>query len=133
MTEDRNDYEVGYGRPPLHSRFKPGQSGNPSGRTRGSKNLATIIRKAVNERVIVSENGRRRSISKLEAAVKQVVNKAASGDQKFNPLLLTLVQLVESQTDATDASGVPLSAAEREVIGSIAERASRNKPGGQDD
>lgn len=134
MTGDRKDeYEVGFGKPPLHTRFKPGQSGNPSGRTRGIKNLATIVRKAVNERVIVSENGRRRSINKLEAAVKQVVNKAASGDHKFNPLLLALVQLIEGRAEATAASAAPLSAGERELMGNIIERASRTKPGGKDD
>ena len=96
-------------------------------------NLATILRKALNERVVVSENGRRRSINKLEAAVKQVVNKAASGDQKFNPLLLALIQLVEGRAEATASSEVRFSETERRLIEHIHERASRNKPGGQDD
>src|SRR5438045_2771148 len=37
------NYAVGYCRPPLHTRFKPGQSGNPSGRVKGSKNLKSLF------------------------------------------------------------------------------------------
>src|SRR5215469_5153687 len=58
--EKQRDYEVGYGKPPRSSRFKKGQSGNPRGRPSGSKNLSTLLSEALNEPVIVTENGRRR-------------------------------------------------------------------------
>jgi len=38
-----HDYEVGYGRPPVHARFRPGQSGNPKGRPKGSRNKRTAM------------------------------------------------------------------------------------------
>ena len=50
---------VGYRRPPVGTRFRPGQSGNPRGRPRGARNLSTIVATALNERVAVNENGRR--------------------------------------------------------------------------
>jgi hypothetical protein len=53
--ENQRDYAVGYGRPPPHSRFKKGQSGNPWGRPPGAKNLKTVLNEALNERVIVVE------------------------------------------------------------------------------
>jgi hypothetical protein len=73
---------VGYCRPPLTTRFRPGQSGNPRGRPKGARNLSTVVAAALSERVAVNENGRRRRITKLEAAIKQLVNRAASGEAR---------------------------------------------------
>jgi len=96
--------EVGYGRPPRASQFKPGQSGNPRGRPRGSLNVATILERTLREKLVINEGGRRREITKLEAAVKQLANKAASGDARAIQLLLGLTQAVEER--AVTASGV---------------------------
>jgi Family of unknown function (DUF5681) len=79
---------VGYCRPPMGTRFRPGQSGNPRGRRKGARNLSAVIAAALSERVAVNENGRRCRISKLEAAVKQLVNRAASGETRATQLLL---------------------------------------------
>jgi Family of unknown function (DUF5681) len=94
---------VGYGRPPVGKRFRPGQSGNPRGRPRGARNLNAVIAAALGERVAVTENGARRRIPKLEAAVKQMVNRAASGEARATRLLLGLVQTSEAQTAPSDA------------------------------
>ena len=75
-------YKVGYGKTPEHTRFKTGQSGNPKGKPRGAKNLSTIVGNAIKEKVMVTENGKRKAVSKLEVAVKQLVNKAVSGGNK---------------------------------------------------
>jgi hypothetical protein len=66
-SDERHDYEVGYGKPPCQTRFRKGQSGNPKGRTAGDKNLSTLLREALNEHVVVTENGRRRKITKRKA------------------------------------------------------------------
>jgi len=68
--DNERHYEVGYGKPPRHTRFKKGQSGNPRGRPCGSKNLSSLLSEALNEPVIVAENGRRRKISKRQAIIK---------------------------------------------------------------
>ena len=60
------DERVGYRRPPIVTRFRPGQSGNPRGRPRGARSVSTVIAAALSERVAVTENGQRRHISKLE-------------------------------------------------------------------
>ena len=78
------------GRPPTHSRFKPGQSGNPGGRPKGSVNLGSLLAKALNEKVTVTEGGRRRTISKGEVSIKQLVNKAAGGDLRSMRLVLEM-------------------------------------------
>lgn len=98
--KEKTPYEVGYGRPPLHSRFEPGRSGNPKGRPKGSTGVSGVIAKALTERVTVTEGGRRRSITKLEAAVKQMANKAAGGDQRAAKLIIELLHQSEVRDDA---------------------------------
>ncbi|HWX55498.1 MAG TPA: DUF5681 domain-containing protein [Verrucomicrobiae bacterium] len=68
-----------YRNPPQRSRFKKGQSGNPNGRPKGRANLATVLERTLRDTVVIKENGRRKTITKLEAAARQLVDKAASG------------------------------------------------------
>jgi hypothetical protein len=75
--DNERDYEVGYCKPPRDTRFKRGQSGNPRGRPPGAKNLSTLLNEALNELVVVTENGGRKRISKRQAAFKQLLNDAA--------------------------------------------------------
>ena len=83
---------VGYCKPPKHSRFKKGESGNPHGRPKGTLNMATVLERTLRERVVINENGKRRTVTKLEAAFKQLTNKAASGELRALQLLATLVR-----------------------------------------
>jgi hypothetical protein len=73
---------LGYARPPLASRFKPGKSGNPHGRPRNSRNLKTIIQSALTAPVVLREGGRKRSISKLEGIVLKQIESALKGNDK---------------------------------------------------
>jgi hypothetical protein len=98
------DYEVGFGKPPRHSRFKKGRSGNPRGRPSGSKNLATLFSEALNERVTVVENGRRRKITKREAVIAQLVNKSAGADLRAIKILFDIQQAIEARS-GPDAIG----------------------------
>src|SRR5215472_11913978 len=101
--EKQRDYEVGYGKPPRSTRFKKGQSGNPRGRPSGSKNLSTLLSETLNEPVIVTENGRRRKISKRQAIIKQLVNQSANGDWRAAKFLLDIVQDIERRTEPETA------------------------------
>ena len=98
-SDKKRDYQVGYGKPPRHTRFMPGRSGNPRGRPSGSKNLKTLLSDALNELVVVAENGGRRKISKREAIIKQLVNRSAQGDWRAAKLLLDILQDIERQTE----------------------------------
>lgn len=73
-------YEVGYARPPKHTRFQKGQSGNKKGRPKGSLNLGLMLDKELNATVEVSERGRRRRMPKVQVGLRQLVNKVAGGD-----------------------------------------------------
>jgi hypothetical protein len=93
-------YEVGYGRPPAKHRFPKGVSGNPKGRTKGTQNFATLFMKAMTKSVTITENGKRKKISKLEAAVTQLANDAARGDKKAIQLAVALLQMYEPAIEA---------------------------------
>jgi hypothetical protein len=99
MTDDEtppdDGYEVGYGRPPNHSQFKPGRSGNAKGRPPKSKNVDTLIKSELDATVTIKEGGRELRITKREAIVKQFVNSALKGDPR--KLLLMLKYLEKQQ------------------------------------
>ena len=91
MTDQDNPdrpFDVGYGKPPKHTQFAKGKSGNPKGRGKGVRNFATEIQEELNTRVPITENGIRKKITKRKAVAKQLVNKAAAGDPKSIPVLL---------------------------------------------
>ena len=98
-SDDERDYEVGYGKPPPHTRFVKGQSGNSRGRPRGAKNIKTLLTKALNELVVVTDNGGRRKVSKREAIITQLVNRSAKADFKAIQILLGMIRDIESDTD----------------------------------
>jgi|ERR1044071_6352300 len=116
----KRDYEVGYGRPPKHTRFKKGRSGNPRGRPSGAKNLATLFSEALDEKVTVTEHGRRRKISKREAVVAQLVNKSAQADLKATQILLSMMQDIERRGEKSEPAS--LSDADRQVLQFIRNR-----------
>jgi len=123
MPKDKNSsYDVGYGKPPQHTRFKPGQSGNPKGKPKGAKNLATIVDNAIKEKVVVTENGKRRKRTKMEVAIKQVVNKAVIGDQKAFAQLIPLVKSNEGLAEVDAATTPILDEADELVMSHIKER-----------
>ena len=133
-TENDSTYEVGYGKPPQRTQFKKGESGNLKGRPKGVKNLASLFEKELNERLLVSENGRRRTISKREAMVKHLVNKAVSGDKRLMQLLLEEIRLIESRTSSPGSDSQIFDEADRQVIVQLQERIRRLvKTEGDDD
>ena len=133
MPDNRDsDYPLGYGKPPQHTRFKKGESGNPTGRPKNSKNLTTLLEKELKQRVVITENGRRRSITKQEAMVKHLVNKAVSGDRPLMQLLLEEIRLLEARA-ASSPSDASIDEADREVMRQIQERMRRLMKGEEED
>jgi hypothetical protein len=125
--ETPRDYEVGYGKPPRHTRFQKGRSGNPTGRPRGRKNMATLLSAALDASIIVVENGRRKKITKREAIVTQLVNKSASADLKATQIVLAMLRELEALADG-DAESAAFTEADKEIIGRIQARL-RNENG----
>ena len=115
MSENKRDYEVGRGKPPLHTRFKKGQSGNPRGRP--AKNLPALLIAALNEPMFVTTDGRRRKITKREAVVAQLVNRSASADLRATKMLIDMLKDIEKKAGMTPPPEPPkFTAAYEEVL-----------------
>ena len=121
-TDNEPDDGVGYSKPPRHSRFVKGQSGNPQGRPSGAKNLKTLLNKALNELVIVTENGGHRRISKREAIITQLVNRSAKADLRAVQILLTMLRDIEGHADPGAADPSRVTEADQEIIRRIRAR-----------
>jgi hypothetical protein len=85
---------IGYGHPPEHSRFKPGESGNPSGRAKGSQNFKTLFNKILNEEISLREGSDVKKLTKAEAIVRGVVIGALKGDARNIAILFRLAEQV---------------------------------------
>ena len=109
MSDDTTDkpYEVGFGKPPKGTQFRKGESGNPKGRPKGKPNLATIINRTLQAKVIIKENGRRREVTKYEAGLIQLSNKAASGDLPALKVVIVQARMAEErmQQDVSKKTG----------------------------
>lgn len=123
--------ETGYGKPPINTRFKKGQSGNPKGRPKGSRSFTSSIQRALRERVVINEGGRRKSVTKLEAALKQIANKAASGDAVTLRLLIPLMQFME-QRSSDPPTPVELDEGDEKLVMRLLQRFETNRNEGSD-
>ncbi len=126
--DSEGDYEVGYGKPPRETRFAKGQSGNPRGRPSGAKNLKTLLSEALNEMVVVTENGGRRKVTKRRAIITQLVNRSATADFRAIKILLDIVRDIERQTESTTPEISDFSEADEKVLEQIKARFSTGEP-----
>lgn len=102
MSEQEGE-KVGYSRPPLATRFKLGQSGNPNGRPKGSLNLKMDLRSELSEKIQIREGERSLKVSKQRAMLKALVAKALKGDARAANVVLTLVdRLFAADSAATE-------------------------------
>jgi Family of unknown function (DUF5681) len=120
-SENKRDYEVGRGKPPLHTRFKKGQSGNPRGPR--PKNLPALLVDALNEKVVVTIDGERREITKREAVATQLVNKSTGADLRATKMLIDTLKDAEKKAGVVPpAEPAPFTAADEEVMATFVAR-----------
>jgi hypothetical protein len=127
-----DDYEVGYGKPPLETRFQKGQSGNARGRKPGSKNLASLVQAALDEPVLVNINGKRRRVSKLQAAFIQQANQAAGGDPRAVKLMIDILAGAQARDAGRDEDAAAKATAQRHKL-ALQALANRIETDGGDD
>jgi hypothetical protein len=136
-AKNKNDQHggtrVGYCNPPTHSRFQKGKSGNPHGRSKGTLNVGTVLERTLRERVIVNEDGVRKTVTKLEAALKQLVNKSASGELKAIQLLAALVRVAEESAPPERVSNAVLNESDEKVMLNILQRIQNATKGKEDE
>ena len=92
--------QVGYRKPPTESQFKPGRSGNPKGRPKGRRNAALVVAEILNEKVVISENEKKRTVTKLEAILYTWVARALKGDARALKVMIEMAVDYETQFHA---------------------------------
>ena len=80
--QEAKPYAVGYGKPPIHTRFQKGQSGNPKGKKKGQKSLKAVVEKVFQEKVSIRTARGTRKVTKLDALVHKLMNDALTGDPR---------------------------------------------------
>jgi hypothetical protein len=75
-------YSIGYGRPPINSRFKAGQSGNPKGRPKGSRNVMTELRKVYTETIVIGVGGKKRRLTRIQALLLSQWDRGIKGNER---------------------------------------------------
>ncbi len=106
---------VGYGHPPRSTQFKSGKSGNPRGRPKGSRGINSILQSALHRKVTVTEGGKQRRLSALEAMLLRLRNDALRGDQRAIKLVLGFFDRY-SNTPETDARLQDLLAGDEQIL-----------------
>jgi hypothetical protein len=125
-SKNAGDYEVGYGRPPRHSRFPPGESGNPRGRRRGLNNFLTDLRRALRVPVKVKEGGRWRKMSTQEAALMLLRETALQNGARALERLLELACRLNNEPDPVERA--PLSTDDEAILAAYVQKATRTVP-----
>lgn len=124
------DYAVGYGRPPAHTRFRKGISGNPRGRKRGARNFETLLAEQCDAKISVKEGGKTRVRTKLETVAAQLVNKSAGADLKAISILLAALDRTQARQeraarDPDKDNGSDLGESDQQVFERLLQRMSQ--------
>lgn len=122
-----SDYNVGYGKPPKHSQFKKGQSGNPKGRPKGVKNIATDIKEELEEFVHITEGNQTKTVTKQRVLIKALLAKASKGDVRAAQTLLSLKASVD-QTDQEKNTDAWFTEDDLEIISHMKQRLQHSSP-----
>jgi Family of unknown function (DUF5681) len=101
---DEPTEKVGPGKPPRHTRFKPGQSGNPNGRPKGSKNFTTILQQQLTKKITITVDGKPRRMTIQEVIARRLATDSMKGATKAMELLIRLTSKSDEDTGKDVAS-----------------------------
>lgn len=113
---DKEDYEVGYCKPPKHTQWKPGQSGNPKGRPKRVKDFERLLERELGLTLQITEGGRHRTLTKRELIIKRLVTDAVKGDHRSLKLVVSFMK------DLHLGGDFELDAGDREALNALFER-----------
>lgn len=128
------DYEIGYGKPPKESQYKKGQSGNPKGRTKGSKSLKTAVNNELSGKILLKQNGKPKKVAKIEAVLMRLMKDALEGKARAQAEILKLAHLYLPEETGPDDQGQPVGAEDQALIDAFIKRMiAKQNQGGDDD
>jgi hypothetical protein len=120
---------VGYKSPPNYTKWAKGQSGNPSGRKSGQRNLKTDLVEELTETIQVTEGGKLRKLTKQRALLKGILARAIKGDTRAASVVFGLItRLLGPQTDQSSDT---LAAEDQALLDSFLARARQIDTEGQ--
>ena len=121
MAEDEQNYKVGPGRPPIHTRFKKGRSGNPGGKR---KHMPALLADTLDEPIFITIDGERRQLTKRQAVIHQLVDKSTTADLRATKMLFDMIKDAEHKAGIVTPPPEPrrLDAADKEVVQLFVER-----------
>jgi Family of unknown function (DUF5681) len=109
--------EIGYRRPPRATQFKKGESGNPRGRPKGSRNIGKVLLDVTGQKIAVTENGRTRRMPALEVMLRRLASDAIKNDQGALKLFFSLVDRYADLTETVVAPNIDdVLAEDREIL-----------------
>jgi hypothetical protein len=120
-ADDPGDYKVGYRRPPLETRFKKGQSGNPAGRPR-PRSLVALLFRELDRRIEVKQGGKRRRVSRRALGAARLAEQFAEADRHAIRTVLNLVQELERRAPPEPDEPRSYDEADRLVIANVLAR-----------
>lgn len=110
-----DDYKIGYKKPPKQGQFKPGQSGNPNGRPKGLKNLATDLQEELEQKILITEANKSQEVTKQRAMIKTLFAKALKGETRAANVLIGLILGLE-QANRHNPDGIALSEEDQAIL-----------------
>jgi Family of unknown function (DUF5681) len=116
QQKPKGDYQVGYGRPPVEHRFKPGNNANPKGRKKKTQNRKVVISEILLEPITVKEGGEVKQMSALKAVLKKTMSQALAGDNKATQIIIGIAQREGLLTPDLEETVDNLSAADMAIM-----------------
>src|SRR5258708_36242369 len=133
MTEEPSDdgFAVGHKKPPHHSRFQPGRSGNPRGKQKGVRNLGSDVKRTLEVPVRLNEQGRARRVSTQHAALLRLREKALKGDARSLDRFLELAKIFNNGAAVESVGAEALAAEGPAILDPRAEEGPARPPSGR--
>ena len=133
MSDENGKTTGGYGNPPDDHKFKPGQSGNPGGRPKGSKSWRTVIEAELATSIGLKEQGVELKVTKMETFAKRLVSDALAGNSKALGELLRQVNRYFGDVTAAETKDLPASDADVQLLLKYAQKAVAEQESGAGD
>jgi Family of unknown function (DUF5681) len=126
-SADLQNPAVGYGRPPVASRFKPGKSGNPKGRRKGIKNLKTLIKDAMTASIPIQEGEKTRRVTRLEGVVLRQIQSALRGNDKSAMAVVRMALQLGFLQDSGDSGEISLNREDEQILNELLARSRKDR------